>query len=101
MKTLILCLLFLGTALYAGEGEPDDWSYSNHSYAVNISFPFDVATLIGPDFVEGTHILKTYVQGRLESDSSFHQKLIRIVDALASSEEVSTQQIKRKKKHVK
>ena len=101
MKTLILCLLFLGTAIYAGESEPDDWSYANHSYSVNISFPFDVAILTGPDFAEGTQILKTYVQGQLESDSSFQQKLIRIVDALASSEAFSPQQIKRKKKHLR
>lgn len=82
MKKLLPLLLAFAFPLLAGEVEPDDWSFYKGKYSVNSSFPYESAVLYGPDFQEGTTILKTYVQGQLESDASFQARLIRIVKAL-------------------
>lgn len=97
-KLLILLLTIFSITLFAGEEEPNDWSYSNGEYTVNVSFPFETAVLTGPDFREGTSILRAYTQGRLESDLSFQTRLIRIVDALSSTS-ISPQKKQRKPKH--
>lgn len=65
-----------------GEEEPGDFSYIGSLYSVNSSFPYETATLVGPDFMEGMILNRVIVQGSLESFDSFKTRLIRIVDAL-------------------
>jgi len=65
-----------------GEEEPGDISVDGIFYSASLSFPYETAVLVGPEFPEGTQISKCYVQGVLESNSSFVSKLQRIVNAL-------------------
>ena len=66
---------------FGGE-EPGDISVDGIFYSANLSFPYETAVLVGPEFPEGTQINKCFVQGKLESTASFVSKLKRIVDAL-------------------
>jgi hypothetical protein len=82
VKLLAIIAISLTLSTLAADDFPD-WEYSRGKYSVNSSYPYESAVLTGPEFVEGTTILRTYVQGQIESDESFSNKLEIIVNALA------------------
>ncbi len=97
MKRTLLILLAACSLAVAADEDPGDWSYNAGNYAVNSSFPYESAQLVGPDFQEGTTILRHYVQGQLESDASFQFRLKRIVDALAATQPVQARKARSKR----